>query len=376
MELERPLNLDGKECRCGASVGIAAMGGAEIRTEELLVNADIALDRAKKQGRGSHEFFSDDIQRDVVRYKGIADGVLAGLERGEFLPYYQPQISADSMRIVGVEALARWHHPALGVLAPGDFLKVAEDLGVVATLDRAILETAISDLARWRGAGLNVPKLSVNVSARRLLERDLIRSVGQLQLPQGGISFELLETVFLDEVNDTIAWNIDMLKEMGIEIELDDFGSGHASIISLVKLGPDAIKIDRQLVSTITEDRKRRGLLQLDHRDGPLARDAHHRRGGRDRRPGRAAARARLRRPAGLSFRSPHERSGVRELPVALEPASRDGSAAPERLTYAFFGVDLRCEGKNDIVRAETQDFGGRDRECRISRRHSAKPSP
>jgi diguanylate cyclase (GGDEF)-like protein len=260
-ELERPLAIDGKECWCGASVGIAAMEGAASKLSELLVNADIALDRAKKQGRGSHEFFSGEIQRQVVRYKTTADGVLAGLKRGEFLPHYQPQISADSARIVGVEALARWHHPDMGVLPPDRFLRVAEDLGVVAALDRAIMEIAVSDLARWRRAGLTVPKLSVNVSARRLLERDLIQSVGELKLPQSGISFELLETVFLDEVNDTMAWNIDMLKEMGIEIELDDFGSGHASIISLVKLGPDAIKIDRQLISTITVDQKRRGLI-------------------------------------------------------------------------------------------------------------------
>ncbi len=259
-ELERPVVIDGKECWCGASVGIAAMHGTE-KIEELLVNADIALNRAKKQGRGSHAFYSGEIQRQVVRYKATADGVLAGLKRGEFLPHYQPQISADSRRIVGVEALARWHHPEEGILGPDRFLKIAEDLGVVATLDRAILEIAISDLARWRRAGLSVPKLSVNVSARRLLERDLIHSVGELILPQSGISFELLETVFLDEVNETMAWNIDMLKEMGVEIELDDFGSGHASIISLVKLGPDAIKIDRQLISTITVDQKRRGLI-------------------------------------------------------------------------------------------------------------------
>lgn len=261
-ELEQPLVFEGKECWFGASIGIAAMRGAEIKSEELLVNADIALYRAKKHGRSRHEFFSGDIQREIIRYKATADGVLAGLKRAEFLPYYQPQISADSARIVGVEALARWRHPVEGVLGPAQFLQIAEDLGVVAALDKVILERAIEDFARWRAAGLIVPKLSVNVSARRLLDRDLIRSVSLLDLPRGAISFELLETVFLDEVNETIAWNIDMLKEMGIDIELDDFGSGHASIISLVKLGPDAIKIDRELVSSITVDRKRRGLVR------------------------------------------------------------------------------------------------------------------
>lgn len=261
-ELERPLVFEGRECWFGASVGIAAMSGAETGGDELLVNADIALYRAKKHGGGGHAFFSTEIQNEIVRYKATADGVLAGLKRAEFVPYYQPQISSDCTRIVGVEALARWRHPAEGVLAPDRFLHVADDLGVVAALDSAILEHATADLRRWVAAGLDVPKLSVNVSARRLLDRDLIRSVSQLDLPRGTLSFELLESVFLDEVDETISWNIDMLKEMGIDIELDDFGSGHASIVSLVKLGPTAIKIDRELVSPMTEDRTRFRLVR------------------------------------------------------------------------------------------------------------------
>jgi EAL domain-containing protein (putative c-di-GMP-specific phosphodiesterase class I) len=227
-----------------------------------LVNADIALYRAKKRGRCAHEFYSAEVQRQIVRYKAMADGVLAGIGRGEFVPHYQPQISADSSRIVGVEALARWYHPEEGVLGPDHFMQVVDDLGVVATLDRIVLERALEDLGRWRAAGLDIPKLSVNVSARRLNDRDLIASVSQLALPRGVIAFELLESVFLDAPDETISWNIDMLKEMGIEIELDDFGSGHASIISLVKLGPQAIKIDRELVSSITADRTRCGLVR------------------------------------------------------------------------------------------------------------------
>ena len=261
-ELERPLVFQGRECWFGASIGIAASGGAQARPDELLVNADIALYRAKKLGRGSHAFFSTEMQREIVRYKATSDGVLAGLKRGEFVPYYQPQISADSAEIVGVEALARWRHPVEGILPPSRFLQVADDLGVSDALDRAILEHAIADYRRWQAAGVTVPKLSVNVSARRLLDRDLIRSVSQLDLPSGVLSFELLESVFLDEVDETIAWNIDMLKEVGIDIELDDFGSGHASIVGLVKLGPDAIKIDRELVTSITVDQTRCALVR------------------------------------------------------------------------------------------------------------------
>ncbi len=261
-ECERPVEHDGRECWFGASIGIAAAQGDEIEPKDLLVNADIALHRAKAQGRGSHCFFSDDLQREVVRHKAVADSVLAGIKRREFVPFYQPQICAETWAIVGVEALARWRHPVEGVLAPDTFLAIAEDLAVVATLDHMILEAAVADLGQWREAGVIVPKLSVNVSARRLLDRDLIGGLARMALPRGVLAFELLESVFLDSPDETIAWNIDMLKDLGIEVELDDFGSGHASIISLVKLGPDAIKIDRELISAVTEDRTRCGLVR------------------------------------------------------------------------------------------------------------------
>ena len=265
-EFQRPVEHEGRECWFGASIGIAAAGvGAiaeEIQPTELQVNADIAMHRAKSQGRGCYCFFSAELHREIVHYKGVADSVLAGIERLEFVPFYQPQICAETRAIVGVEALARWRHPVDGLLAPGAFLGIAEDLGVVATLDRMILEAAVNDLRQWREAGVTIPKLSVNVSARRLLDRDLIGGLVRMSLPRGVLAFELLESIFLDDLNETITWNIDMLKDLGIEVELDDFGSGHASIISLVKLGPNAIKIDRELVSAITEDRTRCGLVR------------------------------------------------------------------------------------------------------------------
>ena len=257
-----PFVHEGRECWFGAGIGIAAARGQAIRPAELLVNADIALHRAKDQGRGSYCFFSDELHREVARYKALADSILTGLKRAEFVPFYQPQICARTWSILGVEALARWRHPSEGLLSPSAFLGIADDLGVVATLDRMMLEAAVEDLRQWYAQGVGVGKLSLNVSARRLFDRNLVGSLAQMALPHGVLAFELLETAFLDEVDETIAWNIDMLKDMGIQIELDDFGSGHASIVSLVKLGPDAIKIDRELVAAATEDRKRCGLVR------------------------------------------------------------------------------------------------------------------
>jgi diguanylate cyclase (GGDEF)-like protein/PAS domain S-box-containing protein len=259
--LSKPVEIEGRSCWFGVSIGIAVNDGAEFETRDLLVNADIALCRAKKAG-GCFEFFTSQLQAEVIAYKQTADGILAGLAGSEFVAAYQPQVAASTFEVCGVEALVRWKHPDKGLLTPFHFLSVAEDLNVVDTIDRLVLEKGLDDLSNWQDAGLPIEKMSVNVSAKRLVDTTLIESIQGLKMPKGVLAFELLESIFFDEVDNTVAWNIDMLKEMGIQIELDDFGSGHASIISLVKLGPDAIKIDRELISTIAEEPSRCNLVR------------------------------------------------------------------------------------------------------------------
>lgn len=256
-----PFPFEGRDLWFGASIGIATMTGDGLKPEGLLVNADIALYRAKNGGRARYEYFSEAVQAEIIKNHKIADGIRVGMTRGEFLPHYQPQFDANTFEIAGFEALARWEHPDEGTLSPGVFLKIAEDLNAVAAIDRTIMERAVADYRSWTARGIDVPRLSVNVSAKRLLDPDLIKGLLEMDIPSGVLAFELLESVFLDDPDELIAWNIDMLKEMGIAVELDDFGSGHASIIGLIRLGPDAIKIDRELISTVTVDVSRRNLV-------------------------------------------------------------------------------------------------------------------
>ncbi|GHA20689.1 bifunctional diguanylate cyclase/phosphodiesterase [Devosia pacifica] len=258
--MRQPVPYQGHECRCGVSVGIAVeRGDMDVRT--LLVNADIALYRAKSSGRSRFEFFSDALQAELVRTKQMADEILVGLERQEFVAHYQPQFDAATHDVVGVEALARWDHPERGLQAPDTFLGIAEDLNVVANIDRHIMEVALRDLRAWNAAGVAVPRVSVNVSLRRLHEENLVPSLRQLHFKPGQLSFELVESIFLDDSQDMVGWNIDQLKELGVDIEIDDFGTGYASIVSLQKLRPKRLKIDRQLVDPIVSDKAQRKLL-------------------------------------------------------------------------------------------------------------------
>ncbi|PDQ17272.1 bifunctional diguanylate cyclase/phosphodiesterase [Mesorhizobium sanjuanii] len=260
-QMREPVYYQGHRCRFGVSVGIAVDRRKDIEAKHLLVNADIALYRAKRRGRNRYEFFTEAMQSEIVDTKRIADEILGGLERNEFIPFYQPQFDAKTLEIVGVEALARWKHPAKGILAPDIFLKTAEELNVVSTIDRTILEQSLSDFKAWSAANIRIPRVSVNVSARRLQDDELIKSLKKLHIKKGTVSFELVESIFLDENDDFVSWNVEQIKELGIDVEIDDFGTGYASIVSLLKLQPRRLKIDRQLVIPIVKSPQRRQVV-------------------------------------------------------------------------------------------------------------------
>lgn len=260
-ELRKPVLYEGHDCRFGGSVGIACETGPIFDARHLLLNADIALYRAKNQGRNRHEFFSAETQNEIISIKRLSDEILLGLERNEFIPFYQPQFDATTLEIAGVETLARWMHPEHGMLSPDKFLETAEELDAVASIDAIILDKALADFRAWRRDGISIPKLSVNVSHRRLHDPSLSRKLKKLNIEPGTISFELLESIFLDECDDRVLKNLSRLRKLGIDIDIDDFGTGHASIIGLIRLCPRALKIDRQLVRLVSQSQEQRKLV-------------------------------------------------------------------------------------------------------------------
>jgi diguanylate cyclase (GGDEF)-like protein len=261
-QMRQPVPYEGHYCRFGASIGIAIQHGAEVDGARLLIDADIALYRAKARGRNGFEFFSKALQAETVRTKRVADDILRAIDENEFTPHYQPMFDARTLELVGVEALARWQHPIDGALSPARFLRIAEDLNVVHAIDRIILEKSLADYRRWNAAGLFMPAISVNVSFRRLLDEQLIDHLRQLDIPRGVVSFELLESIFLDDVEEMVLWNLDRIRDLGIGISIDDFGTGHASIISLLKLRPGRLKIDRQFLESLTVSEPQQRLVR------------------------------------------------------------------------------------------------------------------
>ncbi|WP_179611856.1 putative bifunctional diguanylate cyclase/phosphodiesterase [Rhizobium leguminosarum] len=257
--LRKKIRFGQEMLQSGASIGVSWSG--DRRARSLLAESDLALYQAKKLGRNRVEFFTRQLQEDLRAKRRLAEELKLGLERGEIVPYYQVQLDARTREVIGFEALARWKHPEKGVLAPGVFLKIADEHGLAAEIDAAILKNVLEDRLFWLLQGLAVPRIAVNISASRLADPTLLGKLRKLDIPPGVIVFELVETIFLDDSDEKLLDHIGDIKQMGIDIEIDDFGSGHASLIGLVKLRPKRLKIDRQLIAEVVSSAEQRRVV-------------------------------------------------------------------------------------------------------------------
>lgn len=259
--IRKPVWHEGHECRIGASIGIACETGSEVDVRQLLQNADIALYNAKNNGRNRFEFYTPTSRTAIAHAQRLGSELMRALETDELLPYYQLQYDARSRRIVGAECLVRWNHPRLGLIGPDRFLGTAEEVGVLAQVDKIMLTKAVRDLESWREQGFDVPKVSVNVSSKRLSDPELADGLSLMAIRRGSVSFEILESVFLDRQDETVMRNLEALRRLDIDIEIDDFGTGHASIVGLLNLKPRTLKIDRQLIRDIPTSQEQRILV-------------------------------------------------------------------------------------------------------------------
>ncbi len=250
-QFRKPVKLSVGEVRVGASIGIASDASGSTQPQTLLRDADVALYEAKSAGRNQWKEFNQLLRRKLDSENALLSEIEVALNEGQLEPYYQPQYSGETLELSGVEALARWNHPTQGVLYPSRFLRAAKSMGLDAEIDKMIFERVVQDVAGWRGTLDNVPRVSVNVSGRRISDPGLIDELKNTDFDPSLICFELVESIFLDDDNRVLRQNVTSLKEMGIDIEIDDFGTGFASVVGLLKLSPKRLKIDKQLVRPV-----------------------------------------------------------------------------------------------------------------------------
>lgn len=262
--MDKPIPLDRQTTSVGASIGIASGIGGMISLQQLVADADIALYQAKKDGRRCARELTPDMLQTVAAKRKLATEIAHAIRNDEIIPFFQPQLHAETNTIVGAEALARWQHPELGLLSPAAFLDVATEIGVVADIDRSMMLKALRLADRAWDDGLKLASISINLSAGRLRDPHLVDDVNASWTNRSyGLTIELLETISFDELRreTVVTDNLDQLRAMGVQIDVDDFGSGRASITSLLQVRPDRIKIDRHLVQAAIHDPMQRQVV-------------------------------------------------------------------------------------------------------------------
>jgi len=255
--LNQAYDLKGVLCLSTPSIGATVFRGQLTAIEDLLKQADMAMYRAKDAGRNALRFFDPDMQIAVVARADMEAGLRLGLENGQFLLHYQPQV-VDDGRITGAEALVRWQHPERGMVSPAEFIPLAENTGLIIPLGQWVLQTACEQLTRWANdEHLTHLTIAVNVSAQQFRQPDFVQQVSAVLKKTGAnperLKLELTESLLVDNVQDIIE-KMFALKAKGIGFSLDDFGTGYSSLSYLKRLPLDQLKIDQSFVRDVLSD--------------------------------------------------------------------------------------------------------------------------
>ena len=257
----RPFAVADKMIQVGAFLGIASAPPAEIAMPDLLRRADIAMDRASSGRAVRPVWFDAGMERALIAHGDLEQGIRAGLERGEFIPFFEPQVSLETGEVIGFEVLARWRHPDKGLVGPDTFIPVAEEMGLIGELSEQVMRVALAEAAGW-DQGI---KLSVNISPVQLadpwLAQKIVRLLTETGFPGDRLVVEVTESSLFADID--LARSISSsLHNQGIRLALDDFGTGFSSLSLLRSLPFDVIKIDRTFVSTIHHDKQNAAIVR------------------------------------------------------------------------------------------------------------------
>ncbi|HEX4734340.1 MAG TPA: EAL domain-containing protein [Thermoleophilaceae bacterium] len=259
-----PFTLESREMFVSASVGVALALDAGATPETLLRDADAAMYRAKERGRGRVEVFDEEMRTRIMERLDLENGLRRALQRGEFVVYYQPEVSATQGRMVAVEALVRWDHPERGLLSPSEFVPIAEETGLIVPIGEWVLNEACRQIAAWRKDGADID-VAVNVSARQLVQPEIVDVVrGALErsgLPAEALCLEITESAIMRDPEAALA-TLTLVKELGVKVALDDFGVGFSSLAQLKEMLPlHALKVDRSFISGIADDDRNSAIV-------------------------------------------------------------------------------------------------------------------
>lgn len=253
----QPFHLDGHELVVSTSIGCSVFPRDGTDPATLLKHADLAMYKAKELQAGSFRFFDPAMNVTMLERLLTESGIKRAIERNELELHYQPRINALTDTIIGMEALVRWRHPERGLMAPQEFIPMAEELGIIGTVGEWVLHTACRQNRAWQDVGILPFRISVNISAYQISEPGfaelLLRILEETGLDGSFLELEITETSFMKNIDASVA-NLHALKKIGVSISIDDFGTGYSSLAYLKKLPIDTLKIDKSFIEDLLDD--------------------------------------------------------------------------------------------------------------------------
>jgi diguanylate cyclase len=258
-----PHVVEGTEIKVGAKIGLVISPDDGADAETLLVNAEAALRKAKKNGE-RQVCYTPELREHTGVWLPLESGLVGALEREEFTLHYQPKVDAAARTIVGLEALIRWQSRDLGLVSPAKFIPLMEETGMILEVGAWVLRRAALDHRKWVDLGLRPGRIAVNVSAIQLRQRDFVRSIEQAirgGITPTGIDLEITESLVMEDIEENIR-KLNEVRALGVQVAIDDFGTGYSSLGYLAKLPIQALKIDRSFVIAMAKDPAAMTLVQ------------------------------------------------------------------------------------------------------------------
>ncbi|MDD1610617.1 MAG: bifunctional diguanylate cyclase/phosphodiesterase [Methylococcaceae bacterium] len=253
----QPFCIAGQRVSLTMSIGIAEFPQDGDTFEQLSQSADAALSRAKQNGRNNFQFFTRQLQEQASRILRIENELYDAVEKDEFLLHYQPQVDANTSKIIGAEVLIRWQHPQKGMVSPSEFIPIAEECGLMIDIGDWVLQTAIRQIAAWQTAGLAIVPVAVNLSIVQFRQDTLydkiVEALQQNGLDPAMLELEITEGIAMENFERTIDV-LNRLHQLGITLSIDDFGTGYSSLSYLKRFKINKLKIDRSFVQDLSSN--------------------------------------------------------------------------------------------------------------------------
>lgn len=253
-EVGKPFHLDGHEIHSGASVGVTIYPFDDHNAEDILKNADMAMYKAKREGRGRYQFYIAELNKIIQQRTAIERDLRNALQKNQLKLHYQPQLDLVTGQVVGVEALLRWQHPERGDISPVEFIPVAESTGLIMPIGEWVMRTACQQARAWQDAGLQPVRVAINLSAVQFRHKNLHETITQAlfdsHLDPRWLEIELTESLIMKDVRTTIE-TLQHLHELGVQISIDDFGTGYSSLSYLTRFPISKIKLDKSFVRDV-----------------------------------------------------------------------------------------------------------------------------